>query len=203
MNPLKDLIVSIFLVTALNIILNKKSKYAKHQISLGHYMLGYCFLFYLMVTLVEIVGFPCMLEWKIALKTNQSVFNPHINLIPFKDGLEISGMLNIVLFMPLGFLLPMLWRKYRNLWSTFCYGLFLSLVIEVGQMFTMNRATDINDLIMNTIGTICGWLVFYIMSRPLRKLENKTSVNICSGDSLFIKTEPWLYILIGVICSIL
>lgn len=63
------------------------------------------------------------------LRFDQPIFNPDINLIPFKDGFEIENILNIVLFMPLGFLLPTLWEKYRNFWSTFYYGLFFSLFI--------------------------------------------------------------------------
>lgn len=195
------LTVSIILVTVLNTFLNKNSKYLKKEIGWQHYLFGYFFILYLMVTLSEIVGFPSLTAWKYWLSTNQPIFNPHINLVPFRDRLEITSILNIILFMPLGFLLPTLWEKYRNLWTAFCYGLFFSLIIEIGQLFVRHRATDINDLIMNTIGTICGWVIFHTVKKISRKFADKTVVDISSSDTLVIKLEPYLYILIAIICS--
>lgn len=61
------------------------------------------------------------------------------------------------------------------------------------------RQTDINDLIMNIIGTICGWAIFNVMRKVFCKLTNKTVVNICSNDTLAIKLESYLYILIAMI----
>lgn len=195
------LIVSIFLVTVLNTFLNKNSKYLKKEIGWHHYLIGYFFILYFMVTLSEVVGFPSLTEWKYCLSLNKSIFNPHINLVPFMDGLEITSILNIILFMPLGFLLPALWEKYRNLWAAFYYGLFFSLIIEIGQLFVRYRATDINDLIMNTIGTICGWVIFHTVKKTFRKFANKTVVDITSSDTLAIKLEPYLYIFIAIICA--
>lgn len=195
------LITSIFLVTILNIILKKNSKYLKKEIRWKHYLVGYFFILYLMITLSQVVGFPSLSEWKFCLSVNQPIFNPHINLVPFRDGIEITSILNIILFIPLGFFLPTLWKKYRNLWSTFYYGLFFSLGIEFGQLFARHRSTDINDLIMNTIGTICGWIIFNIVKNIFYKFANKTVVDISSSDTLPIKLEPYIYIMIAIICS--
>lgn len=39
----------------------------------------------------------------------------HINIIPFSQGINIKGyVLNIVLFMPFGFLVPMIWGNKRT-----------------------------------------------------------------------------------------
>lgn len=201
MNPVTSLIMSFFLVTMLNIILNKNSKYLKKEIPWQHYLLGYFFILYLMITLVLIVGVPSLFEWKRYLRFNQPIFNPHINLVLFRDAFEITSVFNIILFIPFGFLLPTLWKKYHNLWSTFYYGLFFSFIIEFSQLFVRNRATDINDLIFNTLGTICGWIIFNSMRKGLHKFTDKTVVKILPSDILAIKLESYLYIVIAGICA--
>lgn len=200
MNAIKGLIMSIFLVTILNIVLNKNGKYTKREIRWQHYLFGYFFILYLMITL-SLVGFPSLWEWQILLSYNRPIFNPHINLVPFKDGFDITYILNIILFIPLGILLPMLWEKYRNFRTTLFYGMFLSFAIEIGQLFVGSRATDINDIITNIMGSICGWIIFIIMRKVFRKLANKTVVNISSSDILVIKLEPYIYVIIAVICT--
>ncbi|MBU3186883.1 VanZ family protein [Clostridium estertheticum] len=83
------------------------------------------------------------------------------------------------------------------------YGILFSFIIEIGQLFVPYRASDINDLIMNTIGTICGWIIFNIISKIFHKLANKTVIEISSNDSMAIKLEPYLYIAIPLISTFL
>lgn len=80
-----------------------------------------------------------------------------INLIPFRDGrISIGMLLNIIMFMPLGFLLPLIWKEYDNLPRTTITGFCFSVGIELCQLLN-RRASDIDDLIMNTLGAIIGW----------------------------------------------
>lgn len=84
-------------------------------------------------------------------------FHPNINLIPFRYFFtDRSSGLNVLLFLPLGVLLPVLWQRFRSGWHTVLFGLSTSALIELLQIFTL-RATDINDLITNTLGTFLGW----------------------------------------------
>lgn len=87
-------------------------------------------------------------------------FEINLNLIPFLGLIDDfkNSILNVLLFVPLGWMLPVLWKKYRKRRETALFGLGMSLVIELLQMFTF-RATDINDLIMNGIGTYLGFLL--------------------------------------------
>lgn len=84
----------------------------------------------------------------------------NFQLIPFVGilGDLKNSILNVAMFLPLGFLLPSLWEKFRSwkaaLWEGFCVSLF----IEVMQIFTF-RATDVNDLITNTLGTMLGFCI--------------------------------------------
>ena len=89
-------------------------------------------------------------------------WGPNVNLIPFSDFqdsrfLWLSGM-NVLLTVPLGFLLPMIWQRYRNFGDTFLAGFGTSLSIEVLQLFS-GRSTDIDDLIFNTLGACLGFLL--------------------------------------------
>ncbi|WP_061994676.1 VanZ family protein [Clostridium sp. ATCC 25772] len=202
MRELLGFIISIFMITILNIFLNKSNKNFENKIRWQHYFFGYMFIVYLIIALIE-VGFPSLSEWQRISRLNKPIFNPEINLVPFKDGLEISSILNIIFFMPFGFLLPTLWRKYRKLLPTLYQGILFSLIIEISQMFVLYRITDINDLIMNTIGTICGWVVFNIMSKVFHGLNNKTVIQTVSNDAIIIKLEPYLYIVIAIVSSFL
>lgn len=93
---------------------------------------------------------------------NVSYFRPEVNLnlIPLKGMVQDlkNGILNVILFVPLGFLLPILWKRFRSLGPCTFFGLSLSLVVELLQMLTF-RATDVNDLITNTTGTFLGFLL--------------------------------------------
>ena len=84
-----------------------------------------------------------------------------INLIPFSaDSMDPIGYgLNIVLFLPLGFLLPFLWEKYHALRHALVFGFLLSLLVEASQLLNI-RSTDVDDLLLNTLGTALGWLLF-------------------------------------------
>ncbi len=195
------MVVSFFLITILNFFLSKSSKKLKKKIVWQHYFFGYLLILYLMISLKEVVGFPCLSEWQRFSALNEPIFNPNINLVPFIDGLQISDILNIIFFMPLGFLLPTLWSKHRELLPTLCYGLVFSIIIEFAQLFAHGRGTDINDLIMNTLGTILGWVIFKIIRNIFLKLSNKTVVESSYNDNIIIKSESYLYVFIAIIST--
>ena len=83
----------------------------------------------------------------------------NLNLIPFIGMVDDwkNSLLNVLLFIPLGTMLPILWNKFRTRKYTVLFGFGTSLTIELLQMLTF-RATDVNDLITNTLGTYLGFL---------------------------------------------
>lgn len=94
-------------------------------------------------------------------------WDPTINLIPFQDfsTSNITGMvLNAVMFAPLGFLLPLYFERYRHWGRTLAAGFLTSLTVELIQLITF-RATDVDDLIMNTLGTLVGFLLAKLIFR--------------------------------------
>ena len=64
----------------------------------------------------------------------------------------------LLLFVPLGIFLPLLWKRFKNPFRTVFFGLLVSAAIEFLQLFTL-RATDINDLMTNTSGALMGWII--------------------------------------------
>lgn len=99
-----------------------------------------------------------------------TTFDVHMNLVPrdiFGKELVLS-LLNISMFIPLGFFLPLLWKKYRKLKNTLLFGLAATVAIEAAQLFTY-RATDINDVITNFLGAFSGYLLFLPVQKYLPK----------------------------------
>ena len=81
-----------------------------------------------------------------------------VNLRPFAD-LGIGFWLNIVMFLPLGIVTPCIWKKCESARYTVMLGFAVSLLIECSQIFN-GRATDIDDLLANTIGACAGYLIW-------------------------------------------
>ena len=71
--------------------------------------------------------------------------------------LEGAG-LNILLFVPFGYLLPQLWKRADRWWKVVLCGFVLSLGIELIQMVTHLGMFDLDDLMNNTLGALLGWL---------------------------------------------
>ena len=79
---------------------------------------------------------------------------------------------NIVVFMPLGAFLPKLFVRCRKLLTVALLSLELSFVIEVTQLVTRVGSFDVDDLLLNTIGGILGYLIYRIVS-GVRRLFGK------------------------------
>ena len=47
-----------------------------------------------------------------------------MNLIPFSSEGAMTYILNIIMFMPLGFLLPLIWENFRNAKKVVLMGFF-------------------------------------------------------------------------------
>ncbi len=116
-------------------------------------------IFYL-VAVFSVVGIPTVTSWHV---------DPAFNLIPIIDIVNSpldyirNTVLNIILFVPFGFLLATLWKEYRSLRIVALAGLTLSILIEVLQIFTF-RLTDVDDLITNTAGAVLGFYIAKLFS---------------------------------------
>ena len=67
---------------------------------------------------------------------------------------------NICVFIPFGMFLPKLFLRCRRFLSVAVLSLGLSLVIEVTQLVTRIGSFDVDDLLLNTVGGILGYIVY-------------------------------------------
>ena len=105
-----------------------------------------------------------------------------LNIIPFRVFQETWGMpepkkiaqtaANVVMFVPLGFLLPVAFQKMHSFGKTTLSLALFSFAIEFTQYFT-GRSADIDDLMLNTLGGILGYLIFFAISRLLGKKQSR------------------------------
>jgi glycopeptide antibiotics resistance protein len=69
---------------------------------------------------------------------------------------ELFG--NVLLFAPLGFLLPLLVPAIRRWWKVLAVGAGVSLLIELYQLAWPGvRKASVNDLLMNALGAVLGF----------------------------------------------
>ncbi len=64
---------------------------------------------------------------------------------------------NILLFIPLGLLPPLLWSWSRKLWKTLLLAAGIMTAIELLQMFLLVGTCDVDDLILNVTGAAIGY----------------------------------------------
>ena len=126
-------------------------------------------------------------------------FELSLTLIPFLPMIADlkNTILNIILFVPLGIMLPFLWKKYNTLKAALMFGFGMSLAIEILQILTY-RATDINDVIANTVGTVLGYFIFRITScvfpsvMKFARKKNEISVVALSVFLVMFFVQPYL-----------
>ncbi|WP_100065894.1 VanZ family protein [Miniphocaeibacter massiliensis] len=87
-----------------------------------------------------------------------------------QGGSSIGYVLNVIMFIPLGFLLPFLWKSKDRIGSVLSYGFMLSLAIEISQLLN-DRTTGVDDLLMNTIGAVIGFIIFRML-KGIKKWSN-------------------------------
>ncbi|MCL2539722.1 MAG: VanZ family protein [Oscillospiraceae bacterium] len=91
--------------------------------------------------------------------TAKTYYEVRYNLLPFSYGFDVSYLLNVLLFFPLGILLPLLWPHANKFKYILFSSLALSLFIELSQLYGF-RLADVDDLIMNTTGSLLGYLIY-------------------------------------------
>lgn len=64
---------------------------------------------------------------------------------------------NLIMFMPLGFLLPLLGKSFQRAVPVLLVSLLLSLGVETAQLLTARGIFDLDDLLHNTLGGLAGF----------------------------------------------
>lgn len=118
-----------------------------------------------------------------------------IALVPFSTSNDLVPYLyNILMFIPFGFLLPAIWPTFRSLKKVTIVAFLFSLTIETMQLFT-NRLSATDDLIMNTLGAIIGYLICKALFCIFPGVQHKEKPNT---HPLF-HPEAFIYIALSLI----
>lgn len=120
------------------------------------------------------------------LSVSLSDLDTRLNLVPLKTirnymtALEIGNvsetvvrnnlMGNFFLFLPMGYFLPTI-TKNKNFFLTEAKILIIIVLVELLQLITGLGSFDMDDIILNIMGSIIGYGIFYITSKSIRKTD--------------------------------
>ena len=113
-----------------------------------------------------------------------AVFNCRINLVPFvyltdydnKTHMIMNIFGNILMFVPTGIILPVLYKRLDNFFKVAGTGFLMSLAIEILQLPFADRTSDVDDLIMNTLGVAIGYVLYMIVHYARNLGKQKASL---------------------------
>nr|WP_250629336.1 VanZ family protein [Bacillus subtilis] len=167
----------------------KRVLYKKGRLPIHKHIVIFCLLVYFF-NLISVTLFPIPIDTVLIKDMRDDTYIPFVsgnNFIPFyffvdiyHEGLQyyvirsIGG--NLILLMPVGLLFPLLFNK-SNVKRILLTGFFISLFIELIQLSfsvyigTIYRSFDVDDLILNTLGTLIGYWFFYILRTLFWKIE--------------------------------
>ena len=101
---------------------------------------------------------------------------PQPNWVPFRSiihdwrnggwGFVVNFVGNLVAFLPIGLLPPLIRARRTALWQVALFSLSVSFAIEAGQYLSGRRVPDVDDLILNTLGGVLGYLAFGRRNKP-------------------------------------
>jgi glycopeptide antibiotics resistance protein len=84
--------------------------------------------------------------------------------------LNLAG--NIIAFMPMGFLLPIVFKRLNKFQNTVLVSLFFTVLIEVSQYILAVGVSDIDDVILNLAGAVIGYLIYIFIADIFTVINN-------------------------------
>ncbi|KAA8755366.1 VanZ family protein [Paenibacillus sp. UASWS1643] len=143
------------------------ARVSKTRYTVRQYVSMLAFAIY-MLGVMHFVFFP--IDVNIGIYANQTPWYQSIQWIPLLTADAPSFLLNIVLFMPLGFMLPFIKPWIHSLQTAALAGLALSILIEITQLLLRvtlgnGRSTDLNDIIANTTGSVLGFVILNLFTK--------------------------------------
>lgn len=79
--------------------------------------------------------------------------------------LNLAG--NVLCFIPFGFVIPILSGRQRKGYRMFFLSFLASLIVELLQLVSKLGSCDVDDIILNTLGGVIGYLLFSVCNRIL------------------------------------
>lgn len=107
-----------------------------------------------------------------------------LNLVPFKEigiAFSLGGSFflvnfigNLVMFLPIAFFVALLYKKPGFFKCVAITALF-SVFVEVCQL-PQDRGTDIDDVILNTLGGVIGYIIYILFAKIFPKFTEKCKI---------------------------
>lgn len=141
----------------------------------------------LMVCYIAVLAYVCFFSERYGRTVSDTY---RYNLQPFREisrfftyreiigfrGFVVNLFGNILAFMPWGFIVPVIRKRPRKFLYTAVSTFLLSLCIETIQLLTRVGSFDVDDLILNTIGGIAGFIVYAVVNSVRRRAFGKTDL---------------------------
>lgn len=117
---------------------------------------------------------------------NLVLFKEIKRFIRYRHEIGIEGFIvnlfgNILAFAPYGFCLPLLSSKDDNLLRIIFSTFFFSLLIESIQLFYKIGCFDVDDLLLNTLGGVLGF-IFYRLCRTFYRYHERKKIRFMIGS---------------------
>lgn len=99
---------------------------------------------------------------------------PMVNLTDYPTMREIliNVIGNTAMFIPLGIVWPCVYKELNTPVKAIAAGAGFSLLIEILQLPFYDRVSDVDDLILNSLGFILGYLI-YLLARAIKRAIKK------------------------------
>lgn len=99
---------------------------------------------------------------------------PMVNLTDYPTMREIliNVIGNTAMFIPLGIVWPCVYKELNTPIKAIAAGAGFSLLIEILQLPFYDRVSDVDDLILNSLGFILGYLI-YLLARAIKRATKK------------------------------
>jgi len=104
-----------------------------------------------------------------------------INLLPFVYLFDYpvfkEALLNLIgntaMFIPIGIIWPVVYKKLDTSWKVIAAGSGFSLCIEILQLPFYDRVSDIDDLVLNSLGYVIGYGIYCVVKLCRMKRVDK------------------------------
>lgn len=105
-----------------------------------------------------------------------TAFPFRVNLVPVKHLFDFASPRDLIwnvvgnaaMFVPSGIVLPIVYPKLNRFWKVLAAGALISLCIEILQLPFASRASDVDDILLNTLGVAVGYGI-YALVRHFRR----------------------------------
>lgn len=185
LSPVRDILFSLVIVAIL--LTGSAMKRGTRVATL--YTLGVLLLTAAMTMVFRLAGVTALSGFHTDVRMDEINFIPFVGMLDIlREGdtfyIVVNLLGNLVMFLPLGFLLPLLCPRLRRFWKVSLWGLGTSLLIECSQLF-LSRGTDMDDLILNTAGAMLGYVFFLLLCRLFPSFPGKVTKDKAAGEIRF------------------